>query len=337
MSSSFSVSTLISAAGMLLFFLSSGISGAAPVFIPHVSETEGWYDVNKKTKWTDWPLAQPNWWEEPAPTRPKEWNTQPIDSLMCWAAAASNILQWWQDNRTDVAASTPNGYASTYAAMPQVAQLSIYQMITRNWTDGGGQVEQAWNWWFNGGMLPDVYYPTSSQIQTAPISPGGYWSHLGMTFDMDSIESPLFRSYGFYSVGNTSLKKEFTGVFTDYIDNGWGVSLSLTSPTTGHAITMWGYDYTEEGDLILYLTDSDDYRIAMFRQILKMSASGHLYLEGIDNETAQYAYDPATATGWEVTSIHALTAPLNLAPEPSVAALALAGCLAGMWRRRRRV
>lgn len=55
---------------------------------------------------------------------------------------------------------------------------------------------------------------------------------------------------------------------------------------------MWGYDIDAAGDLVLYLTDSDDYAIGMYRQALKMSEHGELYLDGIDSETARYAYDP---------------------------------------------
>lgn len=43
--------------------------------------------------------------------------------------------------------------------MPQVAQLAIYQTISTNWTNSGGSVEQAYNWWVNGGMLDTTAYP----------------------------------------------------------------------------------------------------------------------------------------------------------------------------------
>ena len=44
--------------------------------------------------------------------------------------------------------------------MPQVAQLAIYQTISTNWTNSGGSVEQAYNWWINGGMLDTTAYPS---------------------------------------------------------------------------------------------------------------------------------------------------------------------------------
>ena len=322
--------------GLLALFLCTAAS-ATPVFVRNVSETGGWYDVNKKTMWNDWPMAKPNWWEDEKPTRPAEWSTQPIDSQMCWAAAAANILQWWQDTRTDIPVSVPNGYASTYEAMPQVAQLSIYQALTKSWSNGGGQVEQAWNWWFNGGMLPDVYFSTASQLADNAAYTGAYWSNLGLVFDDANISSPLFQSYSFWSEGDMRHKDEFSAVFKDYIDNDRGTALTLQSETGGHAITMWGYDVDAVGDLVLYLTDSDDYALGMYRQSLKISESGQLYLDGIDSETARYAYDPENRTGWELTAIHGLTAPLGAGtiPEPSAPLLSMVALCLLAWKRRR--
>lgn len=55
---------------MTLRFLSSALAAlllpgtlhAAPVFLENVSESGGWYDCNKKTKWT--------WGTKPHPTNP---------------------------------------------------------------------------------------------------------------------------------------------------------------------------------------------------------------------------------------------------------------------------
>lgn len=329
---------ILASGGGMLALLIFATASASPVFVRNVSETGGWYDVNKKVMWNDWPLEKPNWWTDPTPTKPAEYYTQPTDSLMCWAAAASNILQWWQDTRTDVPDTVPNGYAATYKAMPQVAQLSIYQALTHSWSNGGGQVEQAWNWWFNGGMLPDIYFSTSSQLEATAAYTGAYWSDLGLVFDSAEISSPLFQSYSFWSEGDMRYEERFSGIIKSYIDNNWGTTLTLRSETGAHAITMWGYDIDAAGDLVLYLTDSDDYAIGMYRQALKMSEHGELYLDGIDSETARYAYDPENFTGWELTTIHGLTAPLGsrTIPEPAAALLSIGGCCMLAWKRRRR-
>lgn len=140
---------------MTLRFLSSALAAlflpgtlhAAPVFLENVSESGGWYDCNKKTKWTWGTKPHPtNPLNPPVSARPTEWLYLPYDQNICWAAAASNVLQWWQDTRSNLKSTTPNGKSATYDVMPQVAQLAIYQTISTNWTNSGGSVEQAYNW-----------------------------------------------------------------------------------------------------------------------------------------------------------------------------------------------
>ena len=170
---------------------------AAPVFIEGVSESGGWYDVNKKTQWSDWP--KPNALT-PA-QRPWQWVNLPADNSMCWAAAGANTLQWWQDRYGNVPAGTPNGLADTTTinGLQNISQLQIYQTICTNWTDGGSHVEQAWNWWFNGGSLSDVAFPGSTQLNNE--NSGGYWKALGRSvtlLDNGSYDtSNLCKTYAF--------------------------------------------------------------------------------------------------------------------------------------------
>ncbi len=55
------------------------------------------------------------------------------DSLMCWAAAAANVLKWghWDTANCDTAAS-------------------IFAIFHDHWTNGTGSPVVAWQWWFNG-------------------------------------------------------------------------------------------------------------------------------------------------------------------------------------------
>lgn len=138
--------------------LSPEMACAVPVFLENVSESSGWYNCNKKTKW-DWGSIS---------NRPSEYYKLPLDSQLCWAAAASNVLQWWQDTRSDRDPATPNGKSATYAAMPEVGQLAIYYTIANNWTDAGGSVEQAYNWWFNGSTFLPSSSPPTPRPETSP-------------------------------------------------------------------------------------------------------------------------------------------------------------------------
>ena len=75
------------------------------------------------------------------------------DSLMCWAATASNILAYegWGTSQYNTA-------------------TSIFQDYVTHWTNYSGNMSWGWQWWFNGtvpmyGSKPDVpgegnYYPT---------------------------------------------------------------------------------------------------------------------------------------------------------------------------------
>ena len=68
----------------------------------------------------------------PAPVLPKE-----EDDLMCWAAAASNVLEWtgW---------GVVGGMTNTD---------EMFQHFQDHWTDLGGSSEYAWNWWFDGTVV----------------------------------------------------------------------------------------------------------------------------------------------------------------------------------------
>ena len=338
---------------MTLRFLSSALAAlllpgtlyAAPVFLENVSESGGWYDCNKKTKWTWGTKPHPtNPLNPPVSARPTEWLYLPYDQNICWAAAASNVLQWWQDTRSDLKSTTPNGKSATYDVMPQVAQLAIYQTISTNWTNSGGSVEQAYNWWVNGGMLDTTAYPSLSTTT----APGGYWKELGLTVPQSSsggaVDNPLFSAYSFWE-GDTR-----SGVYqklTNSINNNWGTTLTVGEEGRGHAITMWGYDTDKDGNLIIYLTDSDDYAVEMFRQKVVVNdytdeyGSSHcdIYLTSLDgeNDVYSYNYEEAGLSGIRLGEIQSFTAPLGdlRIPEPGAGILFLCGSFLALSRRRR--
>lgn len=315
----------------LLFFCVPAL--AAPVFIEGVSETGGWYDVNKKTKWNDWP--KPNALS-PA-QRPWQWVNLPADNAMCWAAAGANTLQWWQDRYGNLPAGTPNGTAETTSinGLQNIAQLEIFQTICKHWSDGGSHVEQAWNWWFNGGSLHSTSFPGSTKLSDE--NSGGYWKDLGRTVTLRENASydtsKLCETYAFYADPNET--DNFKNTIKSYIDRNYGTALSLSGLEGGHAVTLWGYEETGDG-LVLYLTDSDDYKYELFKQVVTTNDSGYLCLGSIDGEEEKYAiYDPETGKGLFISEIQGLSVPI---PEPSAFGL-FAGTLAllSALRRRKRI
>jgi hypothetical protein len=149
------------------------------------------------------------------------------DSNLCWAAAASNILDWagW-------------GTASLNN------QTSIFNYFTAHWTDVGSLPEYAWDWWLNGTSPP-----AQSGWSQVDVTGGGFWS--GVNFD----------NYFHLATGGNLL-----AAVDSFFDSGYGVTLGIyrriSGTTYGHALTCWGYDFTTDGTSILYkgvwVTDSDD-------------------------------------------------------------------------------
>lgn len=145
------------------------------------------------------------------------------DDLMCWAAAASNVLTWgyW---------GTP-----TYNTTDKV-----FKHFQDHWTDNAGFANWGWKWWFNGSPPPTSRY---SYIDV----PGGgnFYPTLNYT------------SYFTYSMwGN------FMAAVDTFMHNGYGIALTIKNGTAAHSVTAWGFDYlTTSGGTVyqsIYLTDSDD-------------------------------------------------------------------------------
>jgi hypothetical protein len=186
----------------LLFFLLFG--SARPVysgiFLPYGTEYRtGWFDANKTI-------------------------SNPEDDLMCWAAAASNILAWGGWGTTDF-----------------TTEDEIWQDFQDHWTDEGGLMGLGWNWWFNG-VNPAQGLPGWSQIDV----PGGGNHFPGLNF----------YDY-FHRTGNDRLAMS---AIDQYLHEGYGVAVAIYGPG-GHALTVWGYEYDDlTGEYTgLIFSDSDDY------------------------------------------------------------------------------
>lgn len=317
---------------------------AQPVFVEGVSLDGGWYDCNKTTKW--------NWQATSKPTgyySSGDWILD--DSAMCWAHAASNILQWWQDGQASaLPAVAPNGASNT--AVPYYAsgswigqklvddplyvqQLAIFKAIGKNWGNTGGKSVQAYNWYFNGGKL-DAYGGTLINSDS-----GGYFKDLGLVMNPDGYTSPLFTTFTF----NDSFTRDvIIDTLTGYIDSDYGTTLSVVSSAGGHAITMWGYEMSND-EFFVYLTDSDDYQHALFKQKVIFSDNKWAYLTACEGDTAVYTETQTayfngveqTFQGIMLSEAQAFMGPTLLSvPEPTTATLSLLALTALVARRRRK-
>lgn len=191
---------------------------ATEYWVPGTSRERGWYDVNK-TLSQDFP-----------------------DSLMCWAASASNMLAWWQDNNPE--------YNDLAAMGTPMGGQKIFDTFKTAYENNGGL--QAFGiLWYLQGDTNDEYLPPLTEKGKEM---GGYYGNA-----ITQIYSELPIDLGLYNVqaaNSASIVSEF---LKECIVNGYSVGLGVYG-SISHAVTLWGIDYNEETQMIekMYLTDSDD-------------------------------------------------------------------------------
>jgi hypothetical protein len=186
--------------------------------------------------------------------------TNPDDDLMCWAAAASNVLAWtgWGHNVSDDADA-------------------IFAYFVSHWTDEGSDMECAWNWWFDGTNLAEGV-PGWSQVDV----PGGNFC-------------PEFNFSDYFL--STSTDRIAMAMIEEYLRSGTGVAMALYGPGS-HAVTCWGfsYDSVTGNYLKVWITDSDDSKWSsnppdLLRSYDVVYANEKWYLQNFYGSNAWYIGD----------------------------------------------
>ena len=252
--------------------------GRTIVFADGVTLTSGWYDTNKRN----------------------DGNTHG-DIMMCWAASAANIIEWWQDRYQAAGKSLPQGATTGPGS---VYELKTMELFKEQWTtlERGAQVFQAVTWYFEGtNLCKDASPGTSAQ----PVGAGGYYSSL-----MTDLRAHMYCGYeylyftdlysgeinNYYHWGNgsgltgTERLKAFSDIVVDVMSKGvasMAVALSANLASGHHATTLWGYEIDNATGLItrLWITDSDDLVKDPKEQLLNeysvsMSSAGTIELKG---------------------------------------------------------
>jgi hypothetical protein len=195
---------------MLLLFLAAG-PGFTASYLAYEHFGDGiWHDANK---------------------------TGTDDSLMCWAASASNVLDF---ARWDTAA-----YSN---------QTAIFTNFKAHWTNQGSLAGIGWRWWFDGVNEAEG---VSGWAQVNVSGGGNHWS--GYNF------SNFFSQRWVDDAGPTP---DLMAYLDQQLHLGKGATLNIYRSKLdaqgneigwkdGHALTAWGYDlaatYTD-----VFVTDSDD-------------------------------------------------------------------------------
>ena len=145
------------------------------------------------------------------------------DDLLCWAAAASNILEWTGWGAVDGMSTTDQMFAH-------------YQS---HFSNQGGNPYYAWDWWFDG--TNDVQ-GESGWAQQDVVGGGGFWPN-------ESIDD-----YRRWSGDDATAM----ATIDSWLHDGYGTTIHIAGPGA-HLISVWGFDTDDDGNYTgLWVTDSDD-------------------------------------------------------------------------------
>lgn len=183
------------------------------------------------------------------------------DTVMCWAAASSNMIQYWQDQYGDyVVQGTPDGYSTNSFGQPDGTRyLAVYETFLSNaQQDNSGWHETALNWWFSGEETEQL------------ANKAGY---------VTAGNAPVVEAVDFFY--GASVEKLKGVLDAGFAAGGQAVGLNIWQEYPSdflhnsryHAITCWGYETDAEGKLTaLHLTDSDDREFGAFRAEVEMGS-----------------------------------------------------------------
>jgi hypothetical protein len=147
------------------------------------------------------------------------------DSNLCWAAAASNILDW-----------------AGYDTAAYNNETAIFTDFRSHWTNAAGLPKYGWEWYLNG-------------VDSSPV--GSDWSHVINLAGEGGNNWPSVPFAGVYH--EEEQDAEAMSAVNSFLHSGYGVTLSIYSITGAHTLTCWGFDYDDAGGYQgVWVTDSDD-------------------------------------------------------------------------------
>lgn len=332
----------------VLFFSAfvAGVFSSVParaeiVFANGVSLTSGWHDVNKAYEPSATSVVSNEagtHYEYRPLVKDAETYYPNSDHMMCWAATASNMLQWRQDQigAFGVPAGTPNGRNNSHYA--DRGQLSIYQTFCENWTDAPGFIETGLAWWLDGSYYYSNYVESAgsggaSLVKTDAVSQGGYFKEK-ITAAADLV--------GVFSFSETATTADIGKEFEDFFQNGFVIGLSMSAGgSVGHAVTCWGVETdAATGAVTLYYTDSDDCETNLTSGGSSAETDESLKSMTVSATDGVVNLGYSSSSTWTLANFVALSSASGSAPsipEPSAFGLLAGTCaLAFVAARRRR-
>lgn len=176
------------------------------------------------------------------------------DSQLCWAAVSANLVAWWQERYVADGKTLKD-------SLPRGAD-KIFEKFKSSWGDSEGT--------FLNGVL---WYMAAASSTSKDA--GGY---LLEYIDTSKWRYPNITAYKYLEKFDTI--EGFSSAVLSGLKNG-AVALGITNRekngTYGHAITIWGAEYSSDPNLIraLWVSDSDDEKTALVRYPVSQ-ASGYV-------------------------------------------------------------
>ena len=207
------------------------------VFAKGVTMTSGWYDVNKK----------------------KDGRTGE-DGNMCWAAAAANMLEWWQDRYKEIYGTLPEGAISGGG---KKYELAIFEQYQKDWDNYyGSEVYYAIPWYLNGEDR------TANAVYVGKPHPGTGGFYAAQWPELQNLMEQNYtyevNGYGTWGDGwGVDTSRDPLEIFTEHIVDAFEHGMASISITIGvsmmHTVTMWGYELDDNGLVKkIFVTDSDN-------------------------------------------------------------------------------
>ena len=218
------------------------------------------------------------------------------DAAMCWAAAASNLIAWWQDRTEENGAiiipdGTPRGY-------------DVWETVRTLWVNQGGWAPATIQHWIHGETISCGYASRSSDGYNF----NGYYNRIsGAAFGISNYhsysdfepEGALISTYCVSSHGFAGASKWLA----DGFDNGDVFAFA----TDLHVMTVYGVNYNEKTGTVddFYWTDNnnsnDNYpkdRLIAGTAWDNGTDGEQMYVYGAGNDKVRYLY------GIHTTGIH---------------------------------
>lgn len=165
------------------------------------------------------------------------------DGMMCWAAAASNMLHWWiAQNKSYVDRYGDKYTGPDYTYPLQKEQSSdIFKCFADTFENVAGYGDAGVNWFIHG------YNKNLSLPRWDNYNEAGYFKDV---FPKDV--------YLGSNVGGLS-KERFNETIKDALSNQKAIGISHGSVTAGHIETIWGAEFDENGVVsAIYMADNND-------------------------------------------------------------------------------